>query len=225
VGSRRSLLLDKPRYDRDEAEFGRAVGFIDATYALALTLLVTSLEVGDFPSSWTSVGALYDAVGEQFVTFLIAFAVIASYWLEHHRMFAWFSAIDYPVIVANLFLICAIVLLPFSTRSVGDPSDIDDLALPTVVLAVNVAVCSLLHAVVYALAVRRGLALDRPATLEFRGYLTLSLLPAIVFALSIPIAYAVSPTAARLFWLALIPVSIIAKRRITRVVAREPASG
>jgi uncharacterized membrane protein len=225
VAGRRSLLLDKPRYDREDEEFGRAVGFIDATYALALTLLVTSLEVDDVPSSWSSIDALYDAVGEQFLTFLIAFAVIAGYWLEHHRMVSSFSAIDYPVVVANLFLVCAIVLLPFSTRSVGDPSDVDQLALPTVVLALNVTACSVLHAVVYALAVRRDLVGDKPTALELRGYLTLTLLPAVVFALSIPIAYGASPTAARFSWLALIPISIVAKRRITRAAAQELGSG
>ena len=34
------------RYSRDESEFDRAVAFIDAAFALALTLLVTSLDIG-----------------------------------------------------------------------------------------------------------------------------------------------------------------------------------
>jgi hypothetical protein len=38
------------RYQRDDQEFGRAIGFFDATYALALTLLVTTLDITD-PSS------------------------------------------------------------------------------------------------------------------------------------------------------------------------------
>jgi uncharacterized membrane protein len=33
------------RYSRDESEFDRAVAFIDAAFALALTLLVTSLDI------------------------------------------------------------------------------------------------------------------------------------------------------------------------------------
>ena len=37
----------KPRYSRDDSEFDRAIGFIDATFALALTLLITTLEVAD----------------------------------------------------------------------------------------------------------------------------------------------------------------------------------
>jgi uncharacterized membrane protein len=222
VSSRRSLLTGRPRYGRDDAEFDRAIGFVDATYALALTLLVTTLEVEDVPAAWASLDSLYDAVGAQFVTFLIAFAVIASYWLNHHRLVSAFTAIDYPEIVLNLCLVAAIVLLPFTTRYVGDPS-VEEEALPTVALAVNVALCSILHAGVYALAVARGLVGERPSALEYRGYLTMSLLVAAVFLLSIPIAYA-SPSAARLSWLVLVPLMAVARRWITRAVAGEQAA-
>jgi uncharacterized membrane protein len=223
VSSRRSLLTGRPRFGRDDAEFDRAIGFLDATYALALTLLVTTLEVEDVPAAWAGIDSLYDAVGAQFVTFLIAFAVIASYWLNHHRLVSAFTAIDYPAIVLNLVLVASIVLLPFTTRYVGDPS-VDEEALPTVALAVNVALCSVLHSCVYALAVARGLLDGRPSALEYRGYLTLSLLPAAVFLLSIPIAYA-SPPGARAFWLVLVPVMAVARHRIVRSVTREQATG
>jgi hypothetical protein len=65
--------------------------------------------------------------------------------LRHHRMVASFRAIDYPVIVLNLVLVAAIVLLPFGTQAVGDPG-INDLALPTALMAVTVAAASILHA-------------------------------------------------------------------------------
>jgi hypothetical protein len=57
------------RYSRDQGEFDRAIGFVDATYALALTLLVTTINV-DHPSvAFSSLGALNDAIGQQFVAF------------------------------------------------------------------------------------------------------------------------------------------------------------
>jgi hypothetical protein len=130
------LRGSSPRYSRDQGEFDRAIGFVDATFALALTLLVTTLDVDHPRVAFSSLGALDDAVGQQFVAFAIAFAVIASYWLQHHRLIASFAAIDYAAMVVNLFLIAAIVLLPFSTQAVGDPGD-TDLSLPTVIMAVN----------------------------------------------------------------------------------------
>jgi uncharacterized membrane protein len=150
------------RYSRDQGEFDRAIGFVDATFALALTLLVTTLDVDHPRVAFSSLGALDDAVGAQFVAFAIAFAVIASYWLQHHRLIASFAAIDYTVVVVNLFLIAAIVLLPFSTQAVGDPG-VEDLPLPTAIMAVNVVAASVLHTLVFVVAVRRNLLSTAPS--------------------------------------------------------------
>jgi uncharacterized membrane protein len=204
-----------PRYTRDDSEFDRAIGFIDATFALALTLLITTLEVGD-RSAWASLGSLDDALGAQLVAFGIAFVVISGYWLRHHRMVASFSAIDYPMIVLNLFLIAAIVLLPFSTQAVGDP-DIDNLALPTALMAANIAAASILHAAVYRLALHRGLLSPRPTTAEANQYMLAGVGAACVFLLSIPVAYILSPAWGRAFWLALIPVGYLLGRRAKRI--------
>ena len=206
----------RPRYARDDSEFDRAIGFIDATFALALTLLITTLEVDDRASAWDSLGSLDEALGAQFVAFGIAFTVISGYWLRHHRMVASFRAIDYPVIVLNLVLVAAIVLLPFSTQAVGDPG-IADLALPTALMAVNVAAASILHGAVYRLARRRGLMSPRPSTAEANRYLFASLAAAAVFLVSIPVAYLLSPEIARIFWLSLVPLGYLLGRRGKRL--------
>ena len=194
------------RYSRDASEFDRAFAFIDATFAVALTLLVTTLEVDDVPSSFSSLSALSDAAGAQFITFVIAFAVIATYWLANHRMVAKFVALDTPTIVAHLFLIAAIVLLPFTTASVGDP-DVSDLALPTVLMAVSIAAVSALHTLVWVVACRGGLLDHTPTTGEGREIVINGLAPVAVFLASVPIAYLVSPVAARLSWLSLLAVN------------------
>ena len=129
------------RYQRDDQEFSRAIGFFDATYALALTLLVTTLDITDPSSEWDGLRALWDAVGPQFLAFGISFAVIASYWLAHHRLVRMLAAVDQLTIVANLVLIASIVVIPFSTNAVGDPG-VEDLPLPTAFLAVNIAIAS-----------------------------------------------------------------------------------
>lgn len=194
------------RYSRDAGEFDRAIAFVDATFAVALTLLVTTLEVDDVPSSFTSLSALSDAVGAQFITFVIAFAVIATYWLANHRMVANFVAIDTPTIVAQLFLIAAIVLLPFTTASVGDP-DVADLPLPTVLMAVSIAAVSALSTVVWVVACRGRLLDHTPTTGEWREMVINGFAPVVVFLASVPIAYLVSPAAARLSWISLLVVN------------------
>jgi uncharacterized membrane protein len=194
------------RYSRDVAEFDRAIGFIDGTFAVALTLLITTLDVDDKPASFASVSALADAVGPQFIAFVIAFAVIASYWLAHHRMVASFVALDARTIVVNLCLVAAIVLLPFSTDSVGDPG-VDDLALPTVLMAVNVALVSSLSTLVWVTASRRRLLDHTPSKAEWRQTVIGGLTPAAVFLASVPLAYLVSAGFARLAWLSLLVIN------------------
>jgi uncharacterized membrane protein len=198
--------------DRDEAGFDRAVGFFDATFALALTLLVTTIDVDDPEEAFSSVGALWDAIGEQLLAFGIAFAVISNYWLVHHRLLRRFSRLDYRTIVANLFLMAAIVLLPFCTQSVGDLES--ELPLPVVVMAVDIVAASVLSTVVFWLAVRRGLFLEQPGRTDVVDYSVAGLLPAFVFAASIPIAYLVSPRAAALSWLSLLVLAPLAARLV-----------
>jgi uncharacterized membrane protein len=191
------------------------IGFVDATFALALTLLVTTLDVAHPHVAFSSLGGLDDAVGQQFVAFAIAFAVIASYWLQHHRLIASFTAIDYTTTVVNLSLIAAIVLLPFSTQAVGDPG-VEDLPLPTVIMAANVVAASVLHTLVYVVAVRRKLLSMAPTRGEVSYFVVNALAAAGVFAASIPVAYLISPTAAKLVWLGLIPIGWLLSRYTAR---------
>jgi uncharacterized membrane protein len=199
------------RYQRDDQEFGRAIGFFDATYALALTLLVTTLDIPEPTAAWAGLGALWDAVGPQFLAFGISFAVIASYWLAHHRLVRTLAAVDQLTIVANLVLIASIVVIPFSTNAVGDPG-VEDLPLPTAFLAVSIAVASGLHTLVYMLSYRRGLFLVRPSAREVQGALVIGLSPAAIMLASVPVAYLASPVIAQLCWLLIIPIRMAARR-------------
>ncbi|MGH2653317.1 MAG: TMEM175 family protein [Actinomycetota bacterium] len=205
-----SRILRRPRYGRGESEFDRALTFIDATFALALTLLVTTLDVGGERSIWESVGALGRGVGSQFMAFALSFAVIALYWLANHRILASFAALDTPVIVTNLLLIASVVLIPFTTEALGDAPG--NLPLPTVAYAVNIAATSVLHQLVYAVGYRRGLLADPPRRGAFARSLVAGLTPAAVFLASIPVAFFVSPDAAQLSWIALALLGPVASR-------------
>jgi uncharacterized membrane protein len=194
------------RYSRDASEFDRALAFIDATFAVALTLLVTSLEIDDKSSSFRSLSALADAVAPQFIAFIVAFVVIAGYWLMNHRMVARFVALDTRTIVASLCLVAAIVLLPFSTAAVGD-ANVADLPLPTVLMAVNIAAVSALHTLVWVVACRGTLLDHTPTSGEWRERVVDGFVPAAVFLVSVPIAYLASPGIARLSWLSLLAIN------------------
>ena len=147
--------------------------------------------------------------------------MIAGYWLSHYRLMATFTAIDLRVIVVNLVLLATIVILPFSTESAGDPS-INDLPIPTVLLALNVAAVSSAFTLLYVQARRRGLLKVDPTPREFRWTALAFLVPALVFLASVPIALLVSVAAAQLSWLALLVVNPIIGVASTR--SRQPTT-
>jgi uncharacterized membrane protein len=208
------------RYRRDDAEFDRAIAFIDGTFAVALTLLVTTLDVRSDPKAWNSLAHFYDAMGSQLIAFAISFVVIALYWVAHYRLVATFGAIDLRLIVINLFLLAAIVVVPFATESAGNPA-VDDLPLPAVVLSVNLAAVSIAFTLIYVIARERGLLRVEHSQREFRWRVALFVAPGVVFLASIPVAYAADPGLARLTWLALAVINPFLGRGMSRALAAE----
>jgi uncharacterized membrane protein len=200
-------------FARGTTEFERALGFFDATYAVALTLLVTTLDGYDVPGTWADPAALWAAIGTQVVAFFIAFAVVAFYWRSNHAFVGQLNHLSGRLLTVNIVLLAFIVLLPFSTDAMGQFQE----PLATAVFAGNVAVISSMEAVMSVLAWREGLMSAPPSRQRMRLNLVLQLIPAAVFLASIPVAYLVSSPAARLSWLSLVilnpMVGVLVSRR------------
>ena len=189
-----------PRFARGTPEFDRALAFFDGTYAVALTLLVTTLDPTDVPGAWADPAALWAAIGSQIVAFFVAFAIVAFYWRSNHAFVARLHHLSGRLITVNLVLLAFVVLLPFSTDALGEHQE----PLATAVFAGNVAVISSTEAVMSLLAWRTGLPSAPPSPRGMRLELVPQLVPPAVFLASIPVAYLVSSSAARLSWLALV---------------------
>jgi uncharacterized membrane protein len=203
------------RFGRDDVEFSRAIGFVDATFAIAATLLVTTLIPG--PKGWSSWSDLYDAVAGPLLAFAISFVVIAAYWFGNHQFVSSLDALTPRVVIATLWLLAFVVLLPFSTEGLG--RDLGAAEVTTVVYAVNVALVSASEWVIYCIAVRQGLFRDPPSRTEVNVSSVCQLLPSVVFLVSIAIALLWSPSAARWSWLSLLVLSPIAGRWANRRIA------
>jgi len=142
-----------PRFARGTPEFDRALAFFDGTYAVALTLLVTTLDSTTVPGAWADLAALWAAIGSQIVAFFVAFAIVAFYWRSNHAFVARLHHLSGRLITVNLVLLAFVVLLPFSTDALGEHQE----PLATAVFAGNVAVISATEAVMSLLAWRNGL--------------------------------------------------------------------
>jgi uncharacterized membrane protein len=194
------------RYARDDVEFSRATAFFDATFAIAATLLVTTVEPG--PRGWASWSNLWDATAGPLLAFTISFVVIASYWWGNHHFVAGLRCISPRLVVGTLWLLGFVVLLPFTTDGLG--RDLGSAEVTTVIYAVNVALVSATEWVLYVIAVRQDLFRRPPTPVEIQTSTVCQLLPSAVFLASIPVAFFGAPGAARWMWISLLVVSPLA---------------
>ena len=188
----------RPVRARDEAEteFNRIVAFTDGVFAIAITLLVLTLQV---PTGGSLSDALADQ-GDEFFAYFLSFAVLARFWLAHHTFYGWVARFDGRLIAINLVYLAFVALLPFTTDLLGNYSD-DSLGVA--LYAANMMLIS----ASYLAQVRHvyGSGLAREEALVYRARVTgpASWDVVVVFGLSIPVAF-ISPIVAMLMWLGLL---------------------
>ncbi|HYJ60004.1 MAG TPA: TMEM175 family protein [Actinomycetota bacterium] len=206
-------------YARGGLPFDRVAFFTDAVFAIAMTLLVVSLEAPaldvatqDDPASM--VDALRD-YGPQIFSFFVAFLLLGRYWMAHHAFVATLGRIDRRFIALNLAYLAFVAFLPFPTLLIGR---YEANPISVVLFAITLAVISGMEAVTFRHAHRAGL-LTRPVSeATYRYGMVQSLTPVALFVVSIPIAFW-SPTAALLTWLLTVPLGIWTDRRFAEGAA------
>lgn len=110
------------RYEiRGEKETGRLEAFSDAVFAVAITLLVFSLEVPPLDNPLTSEHLVRMLLQRwpSYLAFSISFATILIMWISHHAMFKLIDKSDTPFMFANGLLLLLVTLVPFPTQLVA----------------------------------------------------------------------------------------------------------
>lgn len=193
-------------------EYDRVLFFTDAVFAIAITLLAVELHVPE-NSKLTFLQQL-DHASSSLISFGISFAVIALFWLGHHGIFRYITALDRPLIGLNMLFLGTIAFLPYPTALLSSSHHFGEGG-ATVFYAICAGAAGLGEAVIWLWATRRGSGLTDPSVEQIRRPFTLRILRVpIVFAISIPIA-AVSPHLAALSWV-LISISGLAINRFVR---------
>jgi uncharacterized membrane protein len=197
------------------AELDRLVGFTDAVVAISITLLVLGLEV---PSGLTNEGLMdaLTALGPQFFSFLLSFAVIGGFWMSHHRMFRHVAAADDRLLALNGLFLLTIVLLPFPTAVLGEymhhPAAL-------VLYALGVGVAGLTFTLLWVHIAYSAALLDDHVDARLRRLLLLRFLstPA-VFLGSLPLALAGLPHLTAAVWVVMPMVirAVLTRRMPTR---------
>jgi uncharacterized membrane protein len=104
----------------------RLEALVDGIFAFAMTLLVASLTIPHL-SKTEAETKLLSSIGEmqsEFISFLVAFFVLASFWIRHNRQFSLLSKIDSGILRITLFIMVCVIMMPFSTSISGDYSNV-----------------------------------------------------------------------------------------------------
>ncbi len=116
-------MSEQRRERRTERGLDRLVAFSDGVVAIAITLLVLPLlDVADDVSS----SDVWSDAWPRMQGFAITFAVVASFWVVHHRLFELIDDYNGRLVWANMLWLATIAFLPFSSEVVGT-GDLDDM--------------------------------------------------------------------------------------------------
>jgi uncharacterized membrane protein len=194
-------------YPRDKVEFNRVNAFGDGVFAIAMTLLIVTVQVPPDISLNQLVSRLR-ILGPEIFSFFLSFAVIGRYWLAHHQFFALLACVNRRLIRWNLVYLAFVAFLPFPTALLGEYPEIP---FSVISYALSSALVSSLETMVFTVGVKDHLFERALPHDVYRFGMMASLAPVAVFAFSTPLALW-KPAAGMLFWLLIWPIEFFLDR-------------
>ena len=182
--------------------------FSDGVIAILITIMVLGLTVPQ-GSNLADLAPL----GPIFLSYVLSFALLGTYWNNHHHLLQAAKVVDGRVLWANLALLFTLSLVPFTTAWMGETVFAP---VPTAVYGV----VSLMAAITYYILVRAliGAAGQAPTLARAVGSDRKGMLSPVLYAVAIPIAF-VAPAIAFVLYVTVVSVWIIPDLRIERAMA------
>ena len=94
---------------------GRLNSFTDGVIAIIITIMVLELPVPKAPGM-----AALKPEATLFAAYALAFIKVGIYWFQHHHLLQASRRVDGRVLLANLFFLFWLSLVPFVVRWVGE---------------------------------------------------------------------------------------------------------
>lgn len=96
--------------------------FSDGVFAIIVTLLVLEIKVPHIliHENTEQLFSALIALSPKFISWLISFFTVCVIWVNHHRLFKIFTAIDHGLFWWNALLLLWISFIPFPTAVLGD---------------------------------------------------------------------------------------------------------
>lgn len=188
--------------DQDGSRAGvtRLIGFSDAVFAIAITLLVLNIEVPAVRPN--SIARAVFAEWPDVLSYVISFLVIGNYWIVHHHIFEQIEREDDRLLWFNLLFLLCVAFIPFPTSLLGETIT----SVTVSVYAATLAVTGVLFVGLWWYVSEIGeLVSDTVTSTQIRDRTFRMLGPSVVFTLSIPIA-SFNPMWAMYSWVALVAI-------------------
>lgn len=103
--------MEKLTFDKS-----RILGFSDAVFSIAMTLLVLEVVVPSY--STLNKSGIWAVLAERipnFIGFIVSFFVTAFYWIDYMKITKYITSYNTKLLWINIFILFFVVLLPFST--------------------------------------------------------------------------------------------------------------
>jgi uncharacterized membrane protein len=133
-------------------EKNRLESLTDGIFAFAMTLLVTSMILPRDAVVAQSSGVTLLGMLPDFYHYIIAFFVLAAFWMGHHEQFSKIHHLDGKFLIMNVIGLFFVTLVPFSTSFIGDYPSSDPI--PTCLFEFNLMALGLIFAVQWYYATR-----------------------------------------------------------------------
>jgi uncharacterized membrane protein len=188
-------------------EYDRVLFFSDAVFAIAITLLVVDIRV---PDVVVHAAQEISHSTDKILSFVISFLVIGLFWMGHHRLFRYITALNRSIIFLNLLFLGTIAFLPYPTALLFAGNTHEPAA--PVFYAACVACAGLLELAIWLYATHTKGLVPASVSPAVRRYELSQLLPTpVVFLLSIPVAF-IDSGLAPFTWILLLPIGRILPR-------------
>ncbi len=105
----------------------RAKAFVDAVVAIAMTLLILPLmeSVAGLAVRPGSTARWFVEHQDQLISFVLSFAIIGMFWINHHRLFAHVRGVSVGLLWVTMAWLLSIVWLPVATALSGQMASTD----------------------------------------------------------------------------------------------------
>lgn len=123
--------------------YDRLVNFTDAVVAIAATLLILPVVEAAAELGSRDAENFLERMVPELVMFVVSFAIIANFWLEHHRLFRLIDKFDTFLIFFNFVWLFGIVIMPVPTALIVE-GNADDVVAVAFYIG-NMILISLMH--------------------------------------------------------------------------------